>query len=649
MTPDVIKFWQINLQHSKAAWSHLVSEISAAGKLHSLPIILIQEPYHYKGKLMSCKNYNFSFTGTNYRSCIGIPRSIQYTRLAELCNNDIEVVEVITKDENIPKIRLVSAYLDINDDTLSLDHLERCVEKARRDRIPILFGLDTNAHSVLWNSPDSNVRGNKLEDFILQHSLVVHNKGNDYTFETVRGKSIIDITLSCMGLSSYISNWRVNNDHQMSDHKRLEFVLKLKVSDKIAIRNFDRADWKLFKQILGKTRRSFSDQWNKNKLENETLVLERDITKALDIACPVKEVNISNSRQPKWWSRKLDQLKTQMRNSYRKYRRTRNELDLDTFRSNRREYKKEIKYNKRATWRNFCSSIGNSLTLSKLIKITKRERVQKIGQLRKPDNSYTNDSKDVIELLFDTHFSCAIQPDNCSKQSEGFTNNLEFSYITEQKVEKALNSFGALKAAGPDGFKPIVLQNLSKNLYKRISILYRACLTLGYNPRRWCESKVTMIPKTGKDNYDQPKSFRPISLCSFLLKGLERVVQWHLDETILKQNPIHQSQHAYRRGKGTDTCISMVVDKIESQILRGGYSLGVFLDCSGAFNKVKIQSLIKGMERKNLPREIINWYEDYLKNQLVTIELNGISITKLLTRGIPQGGVLSPICWNIQG
>ena len=647
MIPNIIKIWQINLQHSKAAWSHLVSETSAAGKLHSLPIILIQEPYHYKGKLMTCMNYNFSFTGTNYRSCIGIPRSIQYTRLAELCNNDIEVVEVITKDENIPKIRLVCAYLDINDDTLSLDHLERCVEKARRDRIPILFGLDTNAHSVLWNSPDSNVRGNKLEDFILQHSLVVHNRGNDNTFETIRGKSIIDVTLTCINLSDHISNWRVNLNHQISDHKRLEFELKLKISYTIRCRNFEKVDWKLFRQLLDKSKRTLSNNWTNDMLETEALELENDIGKALDVVCPIREVRITNNRQPKWWSGELDQLKSQMRNSYRKFQRSKSELDLDTFRSNRKEYKKAIKTSKKVTWRKFCSSIGNTTTLSKLIKLTKREKVIKIGQLRKPDNSYTKNDEDTIELLFNTHFTDSIQPNNCNERSVRYDKNCEFSYITQQKVESALKSFGAMKAAGPDGFKPIVLQNLNKNFYKRISILYRACLMLGYNPRRWCESKAIMIPKTGKDSYDQPKSFRPISLCSFLLKGLERVVQWHLDETVLKENPIHQSQHAYRRGKGTDTCITMVVDKIESQILRGGYSLGVFLDCSGAFNKVKIQSLVKGMKRKNLPKEIINWYEDYLKHQLVTIELNGVSITKLLTRGIPQGGVLSPICWNI--
>ena len=37
-------------------------------------------------------------------------------------------------------------------------------------------------------------------------------------------------------------------------------------------------------------------------------------------------------------------------------------------------------------------------------------------------------------------------------------------------------------------------------------------------------TKAILIPKPGKANYDNPKSYRPISLTSFLMKGLERII-----------------------------------------------------------------------------------------------------------------------------
>ena len=35
---------------------------------------------------------------------------------------------------------------------------------------------------------------------------------------------------------------------------------------------------------------------------------------------------------------------------------------------------------------------------------------------------------------------------------------------------------------------------------------------------------VIFIPKPGKEDYSSPKSYRPITLTSFVLKGLERIM-----------------------------------------------------------------------------------------------------------------------------
>ena len=43
--------------------------------------------------------------------------------------------------------------------------------------------------------------------------------------------------------------------------------------------------------------------------------------------------------------------------------------------------------------------------------------------------------------------------------------------------------------------------------------------------------------------------FRPISLSSFLLKGLERVVGWHMEQTMLTKNPLSRWQHGFPKNK----------------------------------------------------------------------------------------------------
>jgi len=60
---------------------------------------------------------------------------------------------------------------------------------------------------------------------------------------------------------------------------------------------------------------------------------------------------------------------------------------------------------------------------------------------------------------------------------------------------------------------------------------------------------VVFIPKPGKRDYTEPKSFRPISLTSFLMKTLERMIDRYLTQEVLIKTPLHSNQHAYRKGK----------------------------------------------------------------------------------------------------
>ena len=48
-------------------------------------------------------------------------------------------------------------------------------------------------------------------------------------------------------------------------------------------------------------------------------------------------------------------------------------------------------------------------------------------------------------------------------------NARSFSYITKDKVKAAISSFGWNESAGPDNFKPIVLQNLNEESFDSLT------------------------------------------------------------------------------------------------------------------------------------------------------------------------------------
>jgi hypothetical protein len=133
-------------------------------------------------------------------------------------------------------------------------------------------------------------------------------------------------------------------------------------------------------------------------------------------------------------------------------------------------------------------------------------------------------------------------------------------WINEQRVKQAITEFGPHKAAGEDRLKP--------NAIIWICAIYTACMNTGYTPMSWRESRVIFIDKPGKTDKADLRSFRPISLISFLFKTLERVVLFHLDEDCFKKKPLHNKQHAFRKDKSCDHALSAKVDAIEKAYLR---------------------------------------------------------------------------------
>ena len=212
------------------------------------------------------------------------------------------------------------------------------------------------------------------------------------------------------------------------------------------------------------------------------------------------------------------------------------------------------------------------------------------------------------------------------------------AYINEQKVISSLMSFGPHKAAGPDGLKPLVLQNLTYEIIQYITNLYQMAVRYGYTPTVWRSMRVTFIPKEGKKDYGVAKAYRPITLSNFILKGLERVLQWYINDEIIKE-PLY-AQHAYTVGRSCDTAVSEVVDFLEKNTYRKQHVLAVSLDCTGAFDRIMFESADMAMEAKQIPSSIRTLYMNILKSRKVEAELQGEKISRTPKRGSPQGGVL---------
>jgi hypothetical protein len=68
---------------------------------------------------------------------------------------------------------------------------------------------------------------------------------------------------------------------------------------------------------------------------------------------------------------------------------------------------------------------------------------------------------------------------------------------------------------------------------------------------------------------------------------IEKLVDIHIRDGVLKEHPLHQNQYAYQSGKSTEVALHNVVTRTESAIKYKVIVLGAFLDIEGAFDVLR--------------------------------------------------------------
>jgi hypothetical protein len=159
----------------------------------------------------------------------------------------------------------------------------------------------------------------------------------------------------------------------------------------------------------------------------------------------------------------------------------------------------------------------------------------------------------------------------------------------------------------------------------------------------WRQVKVVFIPKPSRNSYCGPRDFRPISLTSFLLKTMERLMDRFLRDEILALKPLHPNQHAYQAGKSVETALHQLVVQVKKALDQQKIALGIFLDIEGAFNNTSYHSMCAALARHGVDHTIVRWIRATLEGRLAMATRGGLTRSVAVSRGCIQGGVLSPL------
>ena len=165
-------------------------------------------------------------------------------------------------------------------------------------------------------------------------------------------------------------------------------------------------------------------------------------------------------------------------------------------------------------------------------------------------------------------------------------------------------------------------------------------------PSIWKVARIIPLLKPGKSP-DDATSYRPISLLSPVVKLLESLVLLSITPHI----ELAEHQHGFRKGRSTTTALHLIHD----QIYRGligvrpcSRTIMVALDLKRAFDTVSHIRLFDDIMNTSIPLYLKHWIISYLRGRNTYVDFRDkTSSHKRMKQVVPQGGVLSPILFNL--
>lgn len=524
---------------------------------------------------------------------------------------------------------------------------------------PFMICADANSRHFLWGADRCDSRGNIWEQVIRRFALNVVNNGCPTRLDEYTGLwSHIDITLCTSDVGQYME-WHVDDDLVSSDHCPIDISytrnqrITRPVSDTTFRWNLNKANWA-----------EFSDkcdlQFNDDLGPDNCACMTTAILDAAKLAIPVR-VGTGKYNCP-WWN---DDCKAAIRlrkRALNRFRRSRQNALLMEYKKAKAKARQVIRKAKKDSWQNFIDQFIHTTPISRLWDIirrfTKKERFHRPLPVLRVGRDMVDDPLEVGNMLgqffsdisssdnyrpvFREHlrFMTDSLPDFSSDNDEVY--NADF---TLHELRQAISLSGNT-SVGPDSLHYAFFKHMNDSQLLEILKLFNYIWRTGLFPVAWRHSTLIPILKPGKSG-ERVDSYRPIQLTSCLSKLMERIIAKRLAWYVQHKNMLSQYQSAFRKSR----CTADHLIRFESEVRQGffynKYTLAVFLDLKSAYNLTSTVALLTKMYSLGFRGRLMTFLQGYLRQRTFQVHNSVLSDTFVQDNGLVQGGVLSPLLFNI--
>lgn len=665
-------------------------------KKHNPDILMLNETHLLTKYKLNFKNYNFirrdKIDNTSTGTGVLIKKCIKHN-MVEI-NDSLSNLENIIIRVHLSKQKFlycVCVYINHNRhiDVVDFDKVFNALDLKSNYYI---IGGDFNCRHTLLNDITSNNFGIKFVNWYINNNIQFNIHILKSTTPTFKNISFLDLFLINSSLFN-ISNHSIKTHSSFSDHNAIETLLdfsnsqySISLENPQTFFNYSAASWKSF-QFNIKLNSYYLNIPNDRNLSNEEIEINLKtvtdvMSKAISQSIPISRVNNwSNLNLP---HNILVLIKQKSRLRKKLYRSILNNPFISIFYQS--QLKSEINCltnlikqninlhfnNKLKNKLEHIRTNNNSFTeLNKFLKtgsnsiphITNSDNITTnntsslnlLGEqfervhsqnLNLGDHNFNNNIDSWISNYFNTPINkiCNFSTFNTADSETPISNNL----TTLSTLISVIKNLKNKKSSGDDGIPNLVLKKLPKFFLNQILILFNHISNNSFFPDQWKIGKIFPILKTSKPS-NLCSSYRPISLLSCLSKVYERLLYNKLILHTEDNNIIPPFQFGFRHSHSTVHAVTKLLTDISFNLNNKNITTACLIDIEKAFDTVWINGLIWKMKNKyNFNDHIIHSLHNYLNNRTFYVSIsNHKSKIFNIKSGVPQGGILSPLLFNI--
>ena len=217
--------------------------------------------------------------------------------------------------------------------------------------------------------------------------------------------------------------------------------------------------------------------------------------------------------------------------------------------------------------------------------------------------------------------------------------------FTVEDIDNAIrNNLKTGKAAGSDNIVAEHIIYAHPAIVSHLTKLFNLIILHGYVPNKFSHCIIVPLIKDRSDDVCKLSNYRGISLSPVISKLFEACLSNRYNKFLTS----HNLQYGFKKGASCASAVFVMQQTVEYFTKRGSNIYLSALDASKAFDRVNHNILFQKLVARNVPRCLIDIIKNWYSKLNASVRWNGIlSQNFTITCGVRQGGVLSPLLFNL--